>query len=406
MFDLRSNTIFGVFVVFCLVLSVFFHAPQAFATDYTGSSFQIRDPAQGMVGDDSSSTSFQHIGTGSMGAESTESTSSNFKLQSGFLYFSSSTQLTQNTYRWYDNTDAVQPTAALAAENTAITEVNYDDVLRLRMSIKAAGEAYPSGATFKLQFGDMTGVASCGAISSWTDVGAIGSEVLFTGANNATPSDGATISSRLLSTAANGSSQTYEESNSTGSTPSPIYVGTNADAEWDWVILNNEALAYTTYCFRMVQGSGTALTTYTNYPKLTTESGMITFSVSTNSVSLGNISVNSVASSSHTVSVTTNANSGYNLYVSDDGNLRSGANDIDDVSDGSVTAGSEEYGLNTGYSAFASDAAITTSMQLARSVTVPAYNSTTTCTYEASVTAATPTGTYTHTVRYTVAGVF
>ena len=42
--------------------------------------------------------------------------------------------LTQLDYRWYQNVDAVQPTTALAAENTATTGVADAGVIRLRLN--------------------------------------------------------------------------------------------------------------------------------------------------------------------------------------------------------------------------------------------------------------------------------
>lgn len=128
-------------------------------------------------------------------------------------------------------------------------------------------------------------------------------------------------------------------------------------------------------------------------------------SLASNSISLGTLSASSITTVSHIVTVTTNSAGGYVLYVSEDGNLRNGANDIDDVADGSVTAGSEEYGLNTGYGDFASDAAITTSQKIARSKASAATSEVTTCTYKVSISGATAGGIqYSHSVDYVISG--
>ena len=50
----------------------------------------------------------------------------------------------------------------------------------------------------------------------------------------------------------------------------------------------------------------------------------ISYQLSANSLNLGNINPTIVVSNSHTVTVTTNASSGYVLYISEDGNLRKG----------------------------------------------------------------------------------
>jgi len=72
---------------------------------------------------------------------------------------------------------------------------------------------------------------------------------------------------------------------------------------------------------------------------------------------------------------------GFNIYVSEDGNLRNDATDIDDVSDGSVTAGSEEHGARSSDTSLANstfdteDTAITTAPQQVGSVTGTAFDS-------------------------------
>ncbi len=70
-------------------------------------------------------------------------------------------------------------------------------------------------------------------------------------------------------------------------------------------------------------------------------------SLSATSIDLGTLSADSVATAYVTSTITTDSITGYGLTVTEDGNLRSGGNDIDDVGDGTVTAGSEEYGIST-----------------------------------------------------------
>ena len=167
--------------------------------------------------------------------------------------------LTQDSYRWYDNVDAVQPTAALAAENAAAANIEPGDVSRLRMNIQSDVVPLSAGTSFKLQFSTST-------LGPWSEVGAVGSGAAWRGFDNTTPADGATISATLLS----GSDvvDTYEEANNSAGTPNVIAVG--QQGEWDWVIQNNVADINTTYYFRMVNSDDTALDVYTNYPQLTT----------------------------------------------------------------------------------------------------------------------------------------
>ena len=169
------------------------------------------------------------------------------------------TTLTQEAYRWYENADAIQPTTALAAENTAITGASDNTAYRIRLSVGATSGPLAAGETFKLQYGTSTS-------GPWTDVGGLGSGVIWRGFDNAGPADGATITASLLSGAS--ILATYEEANPSAGTPNAITAG-NA-AEWDWVVQHNGAASGTTYFFRMVKSSGTALDAYGVYPELTT----------------------------------------------------------------------------------------------------------------------------------------
>jgi len=134
----------------------------------------------------------------------------------------------------------------------------------------------------------------------------------------------------------------------------------------------------------------------------------ISFSLSKNTINLGALSTGSVSSDSHIFTVTTNAISGYAVKLYEDGNLRSGANDIDDVGDGAVTAGSEEYGVRTSGTdgqSNSTDTAISNGLILANS-SVPVDSRATTVTYKASIDGSTAGGSYQHAVYFIVAGTF
>ncbi len=144
----------------------------------------------------------------------------------------------------------------------------------------------------------------------------------------------------------------------------------------------------------------------------------ITASLSTNAINLGTLSTSSVSTQSHTLSVTTNVG-GYTTTVVEDGELRIGGADINQVGDGEVTAGSEEYGLatsesgrdivqdsNCGNSPYTADP-ITTSVQTVAGNSGPTYTAeTTTLCYAASITASTASGSYLQTLTYITTGTF
>lgn len=152
---------------------------------------------------------------------------------------------------------------------------------------------------------------------------------------------------------------------------------------------------------------GAGSTTSTNYQiifgsQAVASPNTLTVTLSKTSINLGTLSTAAVASDSHVVSVITNSPTGYTVRLYEDGNLRSGSDDIDDVADGSVSAGAEEYGIGTSgtdgqYNS--ADAALSTSL-----LTVATRNASaptavgTTITYKAGVSQATKFGSYTHTV--------
>ena len=155
-------------------------------------------------------------------------------------------------------------------------------------------------------------------------------------------------------------------------------------------------------------GELSGVTTSTNFSNrsgfqaINAESKM-TMALSSNSVSLGTLSSGSVSSASLTVTVTTNAPSGYSVRLTEDGNLRSGSNTIDDVSDGAVSVGVEEYGIGTSGTSGqfnSSDTAISGTLVLASRSSVASAEATT-VTFKASMNSATINGSYSHTITFT-----
>jgi len=79
-------------------------------------------------------------------------------------------------------------------------------------------------------------------------------------------SDGRSLPSTVLSNS--DYPETYEEESPTRENQNLIMVGDNA--EWDFVLQNNAAVANTNYCFRMVYADGAVLSSYNRYPRLIT----------------------------------------------------------------------------------------------------------------------------------------
>jgi hypothetical protein len=114
----------------------------------------------------------------------------------------------------------------------------------------------------------------------------------------------------------------------------------------------------------------------------------LSISIDTATIDLGVLSVSEVATSSAVVSVTASASDGYTLSV---GSV-SGTS-LTGVSDGAVTAGSEEYGVAVSGSgaAFGDDQAIIAGLNLASSASA-VTNAQTTLTFKAAMSSASTAG--------------
>jgi hypothetical protein len=189
--------------------------------------------------------------------------------------------LTQNRYRFYQNIDALKPTTPYANENTRMGGIPSATAIRIRMNATVTGGAMTSGSqAFTLEYaaaGQGTGATACSAAAGWAAVGAPGSATIWRGYTNAGTGDGTNLSGNpptggdLLLTGSDRAG-TYESANN--SSNNPYKVSTSEDVEYDWAIQNNGAAANTYYCFRMVKQGGTALTSYTNYPRLSTQNAI------------------------------------------------------------------------------------------------------------------------------------
>ncbi|MBU1146664.1 hypothetical protein KKD80_03925 [Patescibacteria group bacterium] len=136
----------------------------------------------------------------------------------------------------------------------------------------------------------------------------------------------------------------------------------------------------------------------------------MTFAISDTSVDFGTLSTSSVSSDSITITSTTNAVDGYVTTIYETENLKTGGSaDIDDVADGTVTAGSEEYGIRTSGTdgqMNGADTAITVSPQAVASHASWINGSVVTITFKAAISSLTSAGAYAHNVTLISTGRF
>jgi hypothetical protein len=120
---------------------------------------------------------------------------------------------------------------------------------------------------------------------------------------------------------------------------------------------------------------------------------------------LGTLTASAGATSLTHTQISTTAVDGYTVYVYSDGELRSGSASINDVGDGAVTIGVEEYGgrvSGTSSTPFASSAdfALTTSTVAIQESSGPAVFERVGLIYKASIDGSTPAGSYGQLVYY------
>lgn len=123
-----------------------------------------------------------------------------------------------------------------------------------------------------------------------------------------------------------------------------------------------------------------------------------------NNADFGQLDVNLGKTTIVRTNISTNAASGYTLRVQTDDYLRASPSaHIKNVSDGSVTLGSEEYGAQVyGYTATSTgfDFAATSTLRDIQISTTTADNDRIGMFYKISITPVTPAGAYTQTIRY------
>jgi hypothetical protein len=130
------------------------------------------------------------------------------------------------------------------------------------------------------------------------------------------------------------------------------------------------------------------------------ETGSISMTVTPHTIDFSDLDRAAVKSDSLVLNVNTESSTGYTITAAEDGNLRSGANDIDDVADGTVSAGAEEYGIRTTsgvHGRLPTDAAISGTLTVV-SATQSVVNDQTTLQFNVAIDNDTALGDYSHIV--------
>ena len=129
-----------------------------FAQEATSNGFLMRNSTVNTLGGSGTSTSFSSIQSGDQ-IGGGESTSTNFLLDTGFLYFDSYTPKQQN-WRWYDDETNETPTTPLAGENVAPSNVSTSNTIKLRVTIAETADIGATNVKYRLQYATSTDFAS------------------------------------------------------------------------------------------------------------------------------------------------------------------------------------------------------------------------------------------------------
>lgn len=182
----------------------------------------------------------------------------------------------QLSYRWYvNNASAVTPTdpwpsggidlSEQSPVTFASTPVKPSDVLRLRMNLEVANATATASTSLQLQYAEAD---VCSEATTWLDVGdSASSTALWRGYDNGSLVNGATLPSTVL--ASSTEEETYEEQGYSTTTVNDIAV--DGVGEWDFVLTHNGAEPGVNYCFRLVEGDGSTLSSYSTYPVVLTD---------------------------------------------------------------------------------------------------------------------------------------
>lgn len=163
--------------------------------------------------------------------------------------------------------------------------------------------------------------------------------------------------------------------------------------------------------YQLLDTLGEAVATNTPQGTILLQSGFqatemtgIYFRLSDTSLNLGTLSFDALGTGSVTMTAKTESETGYTIYIYDDGDLRDGDITIDDVADGSVTLGQEEYGIglqgDSRVSALDLPIKQTPTALFFRTSTAP--NDTGTIEFKASIGQNSRRGAYSHDVTFTM----
>jgi hypothetical protein len=273
----------------------------------------------------STSTSFKVAGAAGETAVGTSSSAS-FQVQSGFLrnlYKGPAPTYTQAHYHWRndDGSETTATSKTSGVQDTTISSLSKLTPVRLRVEISNEGGTILgySGQQFRLEYGLLS--STCGAISSWTDVGAAAGDWDMVDSSNLT--EGANTTN--ISTSVGGvtdENHIFLSTNvgikDTSSQTASLSVPSDSFAELEYSIEPMTAATDSgVYCFRITNAGSATNFTYTRYPQATLSGGgaSLTFVTDASSEAFPSVTPGTLSATSSIISIKTTNSSGFNVSI-------------------------------------------------------------------------------------------
>ena len=303
-----------------------------FAQEATSGGFLMRNSTVNTLGGSGTSTSFSNVQSGDQ-VGGGESTSTNFLMDTGFLYYDSYTPKQQN-WRWYDDETNETPTTPLASENVAPSNVSTSNTIKLRVSVAETADIGATNVKYRLQYATSSDFSSGAYVVEATSC-----------LNNSVwcYADGGGVDNALISTAVISDSGPCAASVGTGcgthnefaTTTSTFTHQKSTVAEFEFTIKESGSAGNTVYFFRLINvtnGTSVPLNTSKTYPSLSSAAATLSFSIggiasatftsgttttidSTSiSVPFGSLLTGTSALGAQRLTVTTNAAQGYEIF--------------------------------------------------------------------------------------------
>lgn len=252
-----------------------------------------------------------------------------------------------SVWRWYGDAENVTPAEPLSLEGSAPTDIDFDEVIKLRVVVDETANVVGENVKFRLQFSESSSFSSGGFFVEEIESCEEGRSLWCYADGGG--EDNAVIPEALLSTAdscVGGVGDGCGTHNESGTSTSTFSHQALASTEYEFTIRHAGALANTTYFFRLIDANSNepvASLEGEGVPSLSTHGATLTFSISgvgasvltegvvtdiattPMSIPFGSLPFEQRVNAAHRKTIETNAPNGFSLFMFKRGPLMSPA---------------------------------------------------------------------------------